>query len=85
MFKSMLDAVLGIDQANFRVGRALNISAGAANEMRGQFDKIAKASDNIVVNSTRMLQSQIEISKQLGTNKQLSADILVNDVKLRDI
>jgi hypothetical protein len=85
MFKAMLDAVLGVEQANFRVGRALNISAGAANRMRGQFDKIATASDNIVVNSTRMLQSQVEISKQLGTNKQLSADILVNDVKLRDI
>ena len=85
MFKAMLDAVLGVEQANFRVGRALNISAGAADNMRGQFDKIAASSDNIVVNSTRMLQSQVEISKQLGTNKQLSADILVNDVKLRDI
>jgi ElaB/YqjD/DUF883 family membrane-anchored ribosome-binding protein len=85
MFKAMLDAVLGVEQANFRVGRALNISAGAADQMRGEFDKIANASDNVVVNSTRMLQSQVEISKQLGTNKQLSADILVNDVKLRDI
>lgn len=85
MFKAMLDAVLGVEQANFRVGRALNISAGEAKNMRGQFDKIAASSDNIVVNSTRMLQSQVEISKQLGTNKQLSADILVNDVKLRDI
>jgi ElaB/YqjD/DUF883 family membrane-anchored ribosome-binding protein len=85
MFKAMLDAVLGVEQANFRVGRALNISAGAADNMRKQFDGIAAASNNIVVNSTRMLQSQVEISKQLGTNKQLSADILVNDVKLRDI
>jgi hypothetical protein len=85
MFKAMLDAVLGVEQANFRVGRALNISAGAADNMRKQFDGIATASDNVVINSTRMLQSQVEISKQLGTNKQLSADILVNDVKLRDI
>ena len=85
IFKAILDAILGVEQANFRVGRALNISAGAADSMRKQFDGIAVASDNIVVNSTRMLQSQVEISKQLGTNKQLSADILVNDVKLRDI
>lgn len=84
-FKSIADAVLGVDTANFRVGRSLNISADAAEQMRKQFDGIAAVSDNIVVNSTRMLQSQIEISKQLGTNKQLSADILVNDVKLRDI
>ena len=85
LFKTIADAVLGIDQANFRVGRALNISAKEADNMRKQFDAIAMSSDNIVVNSTRMLQSQVEISKQLGTNKQLSADILVNDVKLRDI
>ena len=85
IFKAILDAILGVEQANFRVGRALNISAGAADSMRKQFDGIAVASDNIVINSTRMLQSQVEISKQLGTNKQLSADILVNDVKLRDI
>jgi ElaB/YqjD/DUF883 family membrane-anchored ribosome-binding protein len=85
IFKTMLDAMLGIDQANFRVGRALNISADAAQNMREQFDGVANSSGNIVVNSTRMLQSQVEISKQLGTNKQLSSDILVNDVKLRDI
>lgn len=84
-FKAIADAVLGVETANFRVGRSLNISAGAAEQMRTQFDGIAAASGSIVVNSTRMLQSQIDISKQLGTNKQLSADILVNDVKLRDI
>lgn len=84
-FKAMLDAVLGIEQANFRVARALNISVEEASGMRDQFDKIANASDNIVVNSTRLLQSQVEISKQLGTNQQLNADILENDVKLRDV
>ena len=85
MFKAMLDAVLGIEQANFRVGRALNISAGAADKMRDHFIKVAKASDNIVVNDARMFQSLVEINKQLGTNLQIRDDILVNDVKLRDI
>ena len=84
-FKAMLDAVLGVQQANFRVGRAMNISAEAADKMRTEFDGVAVASDNIVVNSTRMLQSQVEIGNQLGINNQLSNDILVNDVKLRDI
>jgi len=63
----------------------MNISVGAAEKMRKQFDGVANASDNIVVNSTRMLQSQIELGNQLGVNKQLSNDILVNDTKLRDI
>jgi hypothetical protein len=85
MFKAMLDAVLGIEQANFRVGRALNISAEAADKMRDHFIKVGKASDNIVVNDARMFQSLVEINKQLGTNLQIRDDILVNDVKLRDI
>jgi len=85
VFKGIADAVLGIDQANYRVGRSLNISADAANDLRKKFDSIASASGNIVVNSTRLLQSEIEINKQLGTNAQLRSDILVNDVKLRDI
>lgn len=85
MFKAMLDAVLGIEQANFRVARALNISAKEADKMGNHFDKIAASSDSIVMNRARMLQSEVEISKQLGTNAQLSDSILQNDVKLRDI
>lgn len=84
-FKMVADAVLGVDQANFRVARNLNISVGEAERMRAEFDKVAASSGNIVDNSTRMLQSQVEISKQLGTNAQISNDILLNDIKLRDI
>jgi hypothetical protein len=84
-FKAMLDAVLGIEQANFRVARSLNISVEAARAMKDDFIGIEKSSDNIAVNYTRLLQSQVEISNQLGTNKTLSADILENDIKLRDI
>lgn len=85
IFKTLAEAVLGVDQANFRVARNLNISVGAAERMRKSFDGIAGASNSIVVNSTRLLQSQAEISSYLGTNKQLSASILENDTKLRDI
>lgn len=85
IFKTLAEAVLGVDQANFRVARNLNISVGEAEKMRQSFDAIALKSDNIAVNSTRMLQSQIELSSYLGTNKQLSASILENDVKLRDV
>lgn len=85
VFKILADAVLGIDQANFRVARSLNISVEAARAMKDDFIGIEKSSDNIAVNYARLLQSQVEISKQLGTNKTLSADILENDVKLRDV
>ena len=84
-FKGIVEAVLGIDQANFRVARSMNISVDQAAAMRKQFDGIANSSGNLVMNSTRMLQSYIEIGSQLGINAQLSDDIYQNDVKLRDI
>jgi hypothetical protein len=84
-FKAMVDAVLGVDQANMRVARTMNITKEAAATMRESFDKTAAASDNIVVNSTRLMQSQVEIGNQLGINQKLSSEILENDVKLRDI
>jgi hypothetical protein len=84
-FKGIVDAVLGVDQANMKVARTLNISAKEAEAMRASFKQAADASGNIAVNETRMLQSQVEIGNQLGINKQLSSEILINDVKLRDI
>jgi len=84
-FKGIVEAVLGIDQANFRVARSMNISVDQAAAMRKQFDGVANSSGNLVMNSTRMLQSYIEIGSQLGINAQLSDDIYQNDVKLRDI
>ena len=84
-FKTVLDAVLGIEQANFRVARSMNISAGAADELRDHFDKVAASSGNIVVNNARMMQSYIEIGNQLGINAKLSDEIYATDVELRDI
>lgn len=85
IFKSLVEAALGVDQANMRVARSMNISKDAATEMRESFKQAANAQDNIVVNETRMLQSQIEIGNQLGINQELSKEMLINDVKLRDI
>jgi hypothetical protein len=84
-FKTILDAALGVQQANFKVARSMNISAGAAEQLRDNFDKVAAGSNNLVVNSTRMLQSYIEIGNQLGINAKLSDEIYATDVKLRDI
>jgi len=46
---------------------------------------IAAASGNIVVNQTRLLESQMEISNALGVTNTMTASILTNNVKLKDI
>ena len=85
IFKGLVDAVLGVDQANFRVARSMNISVDAAREMRKEFKGIADASGNLIMNDARLFQSYVEIGSQLGINKKLSNDIYDNDVKLRDV
>ena len=85
IFKGIADAVLGMDQANFRVARSMNISVKAAAQMRKEFKGIAEASGNLALNDARLLQSYVEIGSQLGINKELGKDIYENDVNLRDV
>jgi len=85
MFKSLVDAVLGVEAANVRVARTLGISKGAAVALRDQYRQIGLASGNIVVNETRMLESEIELNQQLGIQKGLTGDILANNVQLKEL
>jgi len=85
MFKSLVDAVLGVEAANVRVARTLGISKGAAVGLREQYRQIGMATGNIVVNETRMLESEIELNQQLGIQKGLTGDILANNVQLKEL
>lgn len=83
--KTIVEGILGVEQGIFRFARAINVSYGQAERMRSSFAAIAASSGNIAINADRMMQSQAEIGNQLGINKQLSGDILKNDVLLRDV
>lgn len=84
-FKGILDAVLGINQAVVNFARNQGISLNQAKAIKGQMQGIAAASGNIVVNTTRLLESQMEISSALGVTNTMTASILTNNVKLKDI
>ena len=83
--KTIVEGILGIEQGVFRFARAMNISFGQASRMKGNFEAIAASSGHIAINFARMAQSQVELTKSLGINQQLSGDILKNDVLLRDV
>ena len=84
-FKTLADAVLGVEAANVRVARTLGISKGAAATLRDQYTQIANASGNVVVNATRLLESEIELNQQLGIQDGLTGDILANNVQLKEL
>ena len=84
-FKVVLDTVLGIDSANTRFAKSLGISKKDAIDLKKTFIDIANASGSIVVNQTRLMESQVELSQQLGVNNTLSGDILATNIELKEV
>ena len=85
IFKGIADLVLGLDQGITNFARNLGISKDQAKAVKEDFRAIAKASGNIVVNETRLMESQVELTRALGVRNQLSGDILENNIKLKEI
>lgn len=84
-FKTVLDIALGLDSANTRVAKSLGMSKEEAMGLRKSFVDIANTSNSLVVNQTRLLESQIELGAQLGVNNVLSGDILATNIELKEV
>jgi len=61
-FKTVVEAILGIEQGMFRAARALNTSVGSVQRMTASFRAMAASSGNLALNETRILESQVEIN-----------------------
>lgn len=85
IFKGIVDLVLGLDQGITNFARNLGISKDQAKVIKEDFRAIAKASDNIVVNETRLMESQVELTRALGVRNQFAKDALENNIKLKEI
>lgn len=85
VLKGVVDLVLGIDQGITNYARNLGISKAQAAASKEQFIQIRNTTDSIVVNETRLMETQVELSKALGVRSQFSRDILENNVKLKEI
>lgn len=84
-FKAVADLVLGLDQGLTNFARNLGISKDRAKGIKEEFRALAKSSDNIIVNETRLMESQAELTKALGVRNQFSNSILENNVKLKEV
>lgn len=85
LFKTVVDLVLGIDQGITNFARNLGISKTQAAAVKEQFIEIRKNTDSIIINETRLMESQVELTKALGVRSRFSSDILENNIKLKEI
>jgi hypothetical protein len=84
-FSALLDMVIGVDDAIIKAGRSMGMSSGAARDLNRHFQDVAFNSGNVLVTSKKLLQTQVELSAQLGINNQLSDKNLETAIMMKDV
>lgn len=82
--KAAFDFALGVQDQTVKFGRALGISTKEARDIRGYFADINISNGDLAVNTQKMMEAQVELSKQLGVNNILTAEQLSTAIKLKD-
>jgi hypothetical protein len=84
-FSAILDLVIGIDNKIIKSGRDLNLNTQQARALNREFQDISFYSGNVFVNSKKLLESQVELSNQLGVVNRLTTEQLETNIMLKDI
>jgi hypothetical protein len=83
-FSALLDLILGVDNMIVKTGRQLNLSAEGARSLYRGLAAASQASGDVYMNGKKYLESQLELTQQLGTTNILSDEILRTNVQLKD-
>ena len=83
-FSAVLDLILGIDNAIVKSGRQLNMSAESARGLYRALGQASRASGDVYMTGIKYLESQVELTKELGITNQLSSEILRTNIQLKD-
>jgi len=83
-FSALLDLVLGVDNMIVKTGRQLNLSAEGARNLYRNLAAASQASGDIYMTGKKYLESQLELTQQLGITNILNQEILRTNIKLKD-
>jgi hypothetical protein len=78
----IVEAFISLDATTEKVAQNLGISFHEASAMNPQFSQIAQDSNNIFVTTEGIANSQIELSKTLGTNAMFTSEMLQTQTEL---
>lgn len=82
---AVLDLVIGVDNFIIKSGRDLNLNTEQARALNREFQNISFNSGNIFTTSRKLLESQVELSNQLGVVNRLTTEQLETNIMLKDI
>lgn len=83
-FSALLDVVVGVDSAIVKAGRNLGMTSDQARQLNRHFQDVSFNQGNVFVTSKKLLESQVELSNQLGLNNRLSDEALQTNIMLKD-
>jgi hypothetical protein len=78
----LVEAFLKLDQSAGETAKSMGVSYSTATQLNSQFNSMANNSGNIFVTTKGINESFNQINAALGTNAELSADILVAQTEL---
>jgi hypothetical protein len=81
-FANLLDFAVGATSKIQEMGREIGLSKVQAMALNNQFSTFATSTGKAYINSEKLFKTQIELTKQLGVNNQISKDNLVTYFEL---
>ena len=80
----LVDALFKVDKLTGETAKNLGMSYDQANAMVTDMTTIANLSGDTRINTEGLVKSQLSLSKALGTNSQISGELLVDFTKLTE-
>lgn len=85
MMATFFDFAVNASSQFVKMGRELGLSADESQRLANQFSDYANNTSDAFVNSKKMYEAQIGLSRTLGTTAILSNEILATNIRLKDI
>lgn len=85
MMATFFDFAVNATSQFVKMGRELGLSADESQKLANQFSDFANNTDDAFVNSKKMYEAQIGLSKTLGTTSILSNEILATNIRLKEV
>jgi len=85
MMATFMDYATNANSMFVKMGRELGLSADESQKLANNFSNYANSTNDVFVNSKKLYEAQIGLSKQLGTTAILSNEILSTNIRLKDV
>jgi hypothetical protein len=83
-FSAVLDLIIGVDDKIVKAGRQIGLTAENARQLNRHFQQVSYNTGDIFTNSKKMLETQVEMTQQMGINNIMSDEILNTSIKLKE-